>query len=93
LQAVERDFAFVVGEKVEASSITTAAMGSQKDIIEHVRVFDEFIGGDLGDENKSVAITVRLQPTENTLTEAEIEQVSKSVIDRVETATGGILRS
>ena len=31
--------------------------------------------------------------TENTLTEAEIEQVSKSVIDRVESATGGILRS
>ena len=93
LQAVERDFAFVVGETVEASAITTAAMGSKKDIIEDVRVFDEFIGGDLGDGNKSVAITVRLQPTENTLTEAEIEQVSKSVIDRVESATGGILRS
>ena len=64
LQAVERDFAFVVGAKVEASVITTAAMGSKKDIIEEVRVFDEFIGGDLGDGKKSVAITVRLQPTE-----------------------------
>ena len=93
MQAVERDFAFVVDEKVEASAITTAAMGSKKGIIEDVRVFDEFIGGDLGDGNKSVAITVRLQPTENTLTEAEIEQASKSVIDRVESATGGILRS
>ena len=93
MQAVERDFAFVVGGTVEASAITTAAMGSKKDIIEDVRVFDEFIGGDLGDGNKSVAITVRLQPTENTLTEAEIEKVSKSVIDRVESATGGILRS
>jgi len=93
LQAVERDFAFVVSEKVEALAITTAAMGSKKDIIEDVKVFDEFIGGDLGYGKKSVAITVRLQPTENTLTETEIEQVSKSIIDRVESATGGILRS
>ena len=93
LQAVERDFAFVVGEKVEALAITTAAMGSKKDIIEDVKVFDEFIGGDLVYGKKSVAITVRLQPTENTLTETEIEQVSKSIIDRVESATGGILRS
>jgi phenylalanyl-tRNA synthetase beta chain len=68
-------------------------MGSKKDIIEDVKVFDEFIGGDLGYGKKSVAITVRLQPTENTLTETEIEQVSKSIIDRVESATGGILRS
>ena len=92
LQAVERDFAFVVGAKVEASVITTAAMGSKKDIIEEVRVFDEFIGGDLGDGKKSVAITVRLQPTENTLTEVEIEEISKGIIERVESATGGILR-
>jgi phenylalanyl-tRNA synthetase beta chain len=68
-------------------------MGSKKDIIEDVKVFDEFIGGDLVYGKKSVAITVRLQPTENTLTETEIEQVSKSIIDRVESATGGILRS
>lgn len=93
LQAVERDFAFVVGEKVEALAITTAAMGSKKDIIEDVKVFDEFIGGDLGYGKKSVAITVRLQPIENTLTEAEIEEVSKNIIDRVVSATGGILRS
>jgi phenylalanyl-tRNA synthetase beta chain len=44
-------------------------------------------------ERSQVAITVRLQPTENTLTETEIEQVSKSIIDRVESATGGTLRS
>jgi phenylalanyl-tRNA synthetase beta chain len=67
-------------------------MGSKKDIIEEVRVFDEFIGGDLGDGKKSVAITVRLQPTENTLTEVEIEEISKGIIERVESATGGILR-
>ena len=67
-------------------------MGSKKDIIEEVRVFDEFIGGDLGDGKKSVAITVRLQPTEKTLTEVEIEEMSKGIIERVESATGGILR-
>ena len=93
MQAVERDFAFVVGAKVEALVITTAAMGSKKDIIEEVRVFDEFIGEEIGNEKKSIAITVRLQPFEKTLTDAEIEELSKKVIEKVTNATGGILRT
>ncbi|WP_039019308.1 phenylalanine--tRNA ligase subunit beta [Halocynthiibacter namhaensis] len=93
LQAVERDFAFVVDAGVEALSIVNAATGSDKALIESVRVFDEFIGGSLGDDKKSIAITVRLQPGEKTLTEKEIEAVSEKVVAKVAKATGGILRS
>jgi len=57
-----------------------------------VRVFDEFIGGTLGEGRKSLAITVRLQPTDATLTEAQIEGVTKQIVAKVEKATGGTLR-
>ncbi|WP_210878950.1 phenylalanine--tRNA ligase subunit beta [Roseovarius autotrophicus] len=93
LQAVERDFAFVVDAGVEALSLVNAAAGADKTLIEEVRVFDEFIGGNLGEGKKSLAITVRLQPRETTLKEADIEAVSARIIDKVTRATGGTLRS
>ena len=45
-------------------------------MIQDVKVFDEFIGEEIGSE-KSIAITVRFQPFEKTLTDAEIEELSK----------------
>ncbi|MEP3296718.1 MAG: phenylalanine--tRNA ligase subunit beta [Pseudoruegeria sp.] len=91
-QAVERDFAFVVDTKVEALTLVNAAVGADKALIESVRVFDEFIGGSLGEDKKSLAIAVRIQPTLQTLTEKDIEAVSAKIVSKVEKATGGTLR-
>ena len=93
LQAVERDFAFIVDNKIEASDLVSAASGVDKQLIKDVRVFDEFVGKEFGDERKSIALTVRLQPVEKTLTDAEIEEFSKKLIKKVEDATGGFLRT
>ena len=93
LQAVERDFAFVVDSGVEALTLVNAAAGADKALIAEVRVFDEFIGGSLGEGKKSLAITVRLQPTKATLKDADIASVSAQIIDKVTKATGGVLRS
>jgi len=92
LQAVERDFAFVVDADVEALILVNAAMGADKALITDVRVFDEFIGGSLGEGKKSLAITVRLQPEGKTLKDADIEAVGAKVIEKVAKATGGVLR-
>ena len=62
-------------------------------MIGSVRVFDEFIGGSLGDGKKSLAITVRIEPQGKTLTEAEIEAVGVKVVEKVSKATGGVLRA
>ncbi len=96
LQAVERDFAFVVDAGVEALVAVNAAQGADKALIESVRVFDQFAGeraaAQMGAGKKSIALTVRLQPTDRTLTEAEIEAVSAKVVEKVTKATGGTLR-
>ena len=92
LQAVERDFAFVVDQNVEALSVVNAAQGADKALIEEVRVFDEFIGGALGEGKKSLAITVRMQPTGKTMTDEEIDAVGQAIVDKVTKATGGSLR-
>ncbi len=96
LQAVERDFAFVVDKDVDALSLVNAAAGADKKLIERVSLFDEFTGAkaeaQMGEGKKSLAITVRLQPTEATLTEKDIEAVSDKIIQKVAKATGGVLR-
>ena len=97
LQAVERDFAFVVDKGVEALTAINAATGADKALIESVRLFDQFTGdkaeSQMGAGKKSIALSVRLQPSDKTLTEAEIEAVSAKIIDKVSKATGGSLRS
>ncbi|MCA0203362.1 MAG: phenylalanine--tRNA ligase subunit beta [Proteobacteria bacterium] len=96
LQAVERDFAFVLDTSVEALAVVNAAQGADKALIESVRVFDEFSGqkaeSQMGPGKKSLAIAVRLQPQGKTLTEDEIEAVSAKIVDKVAKATGGALR-
>jgi phenylalanyl-tRNA synthetase beta chain len=96
LQPVERDFAFVIDKTVEALTAVNAALGADKALIENVRVFDQFTGekaeAQMGAGKKSIALTVRIQPTEKTLTDAEIDAVSAKVIDKVTKATGGVLR-
>ncbi|MBP9951104.1 MAG: phenylalanine--tRNA ligase subunit beta [Cypionkella sp.] len=97
LQAVERDFAFVVDEGVEALTAINAATGADKTLIESVRLFDQFTGdkaeSQMGTGKKSIALSVRLQPSDKTLTEADIEAVCAKIIDKVSKATGGVLRS
>jgi phenylalanyl-tRNA synthetase beta chain len=91
-QAVERDFAFVVDAGVEAAVLVNAAAGADKGLIEDVRVFDEFIGGSLGEGRKSIAFSVRMQPRDKTLTDEEIEAVAAKIVAKVEKASGGRLR-
>ncbi|MEM5467390.1 phenylalanine--tRNA ligase subunit beta [Celeribacter marinus] len=92
LQAVERDFAFVVDKSVNALDVVNAAGGADKALISEVRVFDEFVGGSLGEDKKSLAITVRIQPIEATLKEKDLDELSAKVVAKVEKATGGTLR-
>jgi phenylalanyl-tRNA synthetase beta chain len=93
LQPLRRDFAFVVDEKVSADQLLRAARGADRKLIADVSLFDLFEGGALGEGRKSLAIEVTLQPVEKTLTDEEIEAVSKAIVAAVEKATGGTLRS
>jgi len=91
-QAVERDFAFVVSQSVAAADVVKAAAGADKALIESVSVFDVYEGKGVAEGMKSLAIAVRLQPRDKTLTEAEIDAVGQKIVAAVGKATGGTLR-
>ncbi len=92
-QSVERDFAFLVDEKITAAEILGAVKQVGKDLIESINIFDVYAGKGIEPGKKSVAFSIRLQPKDRTLTDQEIESVSRSVIDTVTKSTGGVLRS
>ena len=92
LQAVARDFAFVVDADMPAEKLTRAAAGADRDLISAVEVFDLFEGASLGEGMKSVAISVHLQPRERTMTDEEIDAVAAKIVAAVEKNTGGRLR-
>ena len=61
-------------------------------LIDQVSLFDVYAGKGIPEGSKSLAIEVRLQPQEATLTDAEIAAVSEKIVAAVAKATGGTLR-
>ena len=92
LQAVERDFAFIVGAEVSAEALIRAVKGADRALISEVSVFDVYAGKGVPEGKVSRAVSVTLQPTKATLTEAEIEAVAKKIVAAAEKACDATLR-
>ena len=92
LQSVARDFAFVVDDAVTADKIRKCIRQVDKNLIAEVEVFDVYAGANLGAGKKSLALSVTLQPQDQTLTEPQIAQLSQAIIAAVAKTTGGVLR-
>ncbi len=91
-QAVERDFAFVVDRDTPAQTLIAAAQGVDRQLVTSVNVFDVYEGKGVDDGKKSIALSIRLEPTKATLTDAEIDAVADKLVAAVTKATGGTLR-
>jgi phenylalanyl-tRNA synthetase beta chain len=91
--AVERDFAFVVEAKVTADDVLKAARNVDRQLVERAELFDVYEGKGVPEGRKSLAIAVRLQPRDKTLTDPEIEAVAAKIVAAVTKATGASLRS
>jgi phenylalanyl-tRNA synthetase beta chain len=93
LQAVERDFAFIVDAATPAELLLKAVRGADKALIARASVFDVFAGPGIPEGRKSLAVTVRLEPQQATLTDAEIEATVKKIVAAAEKACGASLRA
>ncbi|MGH6869942.1 MAG: phenylalanine--tRNA ligase subunit beta [Rhizomicrobium sp.] len=92
-QPVARDFAFVVEATVTSEDVVKAARAAERTLIERIDVFDVYEGKGVPEGKKSLAIAVRLQPRDKTLTDSEIDAIGQKIVDAVIKATGATLRS
>ncbi|WGF88762.1 phenylalanine--tRNA ligase subunit beta [Marinivivus vitaminiproducens] len=90
--AVERDFAFVVPADVVADRLIRAIKGADRHLIRAVEVFDVYQGPGIEEGTTSLALSVRLQAQDRTLTESDIEPVVQRIVTAAEKATGARLR-
>ena len=93
LMPLTRDFAFLVDLGVPAGEVVRPILGADKALIADARVFDVYQGKGVPEGQKSVAIEVTVQPTEKTLTDAEIEALSARIVAAANKAVGAKLRS
>jgi phenylalanyl-tRNA synthetase beta chain len=80
LQAVKRDFAFLVAADVPADALLRAVRGADRQAIAGVSLFDVFTGPGVPEGQKSLALEVVLQPGEKSFTEEELKAVSGRIV-------------
>ncbi len=76
LMPLTRDFAFLVPAELAADALVRAVKGADKALIADARIFDRYEG----EAGLSLAVEATLQPTEKTLTDAEIGEVSAKIV-------------
>ncbi|MBV1689847.1 phenylalanine--tRNA ligase subunit beta [Novosphingobium sp. G106] len=79
LQAVTRDFAFLVPADLPAGDLVRTIKGADKANIVAARLFDDFRGQGVPEGQKSLAIEVTLQPGEKTYAEADLKAIAEKV--------------
>jgi len=80
LQAVKRDFAFLVDAALPAGELLRAVRSADKAEIVDARIFDDFRGQGVPEDKKSLAIEVTLQPGEKSYTDADLKAVSERIV-------------
>jgi phenylalanyl-tRNA synthetase beta chain len=92
-QKVVRDFAFVIDEKYSSGEIIALIKKIDEKLIKAVKIFDVYQGDNIDTGKKSIAFSITLEPKDKTLSENDIEQVSKKIISKIHESTGATLRS
>jgi phenylalanyl-tRNA synthetase beta chain len=92
-QPVARDFAFILNADQPADSVINLIQSVDRELIQAVNFFDLYTGENLEDGQKSLACRVRIQPTESTMTEDEIDAISDKIIQKVTKKLNATLRS
>jgi len=91
LQAVTRDFAFLVPATLAAGDLVRTVKGADKATIVDARLFDLFTGTGVPEGQKSLAIEITLQPGEKSFTDEELKAVADKVVAAA-TKLGATLR-
>jgi phenylalanyl-tRNA synthetase beta chain len=80
LQAVTRDFAFLVPAGAPADGLLRAVRGADRQAIAGVRLFDVFVGPGVPEGQKSLAVEVTLQPAAKSFTDEELKAIGDRVV-------------
>jgi len=91
--AVERDVAIVVDRDFASQQIVSWIQNLGEALIEHVEVFDQYVGAPIPETKKSLAYKISYRAEDRTLTDSEINELHQSLVDRLGKTFGAERRS
>ena len=92
LQPVVRDIALILQDNQAVGEVLKAIESAREPLLAAVEVFDVYRGHPLAAGEKSVAISLTIQPQQETLSEAQIQAIVTNLTHQAITQTGAKLR-
>ncbi|MGE5557768.1 MAG: phenylalanine--tRNA ligase subunit beta [Bacillota bacterium] len=80
---VSRDLALVVGKEIAAGDLFAAIEKTGGGILEHVLLFDQYTGPQVGEGRKSLAFRLNFRHPDTTLTDTEINNVMEKIVAKL----------
>ena len=84
--------AFVVDEKIVYNDIEQAILLASA-LVKTVEVFDVYVGAEVGEGKKNIAMHITFGSEEKTLTGAEADDAQKEIVSKLKNKLGAELRS
>lgn len=88
----KEDVALVVDDAVAAAEVESALRDGAGDLLESLRLFDVFVGDQVGAGRKSLAFNLRFRAPDRTLTAAELAAAREAAVATAAERTGAVLR-
>ncbi|MBM0067156.1 phenylalanine--tRNA ligase subunit beta [Alkalicoccobacillus gibsonii] len=90
--SIVRDIALVVNQDQTAAEIQRTIQGAGGSLLTSVQLFDHYEGEHLEEGKKSLAFSLTYLDPEKTLTDAEVEEVHQTILQKLESDAGATLR-
>ena len=90
---VRRDLAIIIGSDVAFAEVERVARKHAGECLTALRAFDVYEGENLGEGNRSLALSLFWQHPERTLNEDEVHSLFNGVIEALKEELGATLRS
>ena len=90
--SIERDMAVILPKDMEYGNIYKVIKDASNNMVVGFRIFDIFEGIQIGNNVKSVALSLTYQNPEKTMTDEEVSQIHNSIVDQLVDKLGARLR-
>jgi len=90
--AVERDIALIVAGEIPVHEIEHAIVVATDGVVKGVRAFDDYRGPQIGEGSKSIAVRVKFQRDDATLTDAEVDGHMSIIVKSLRERVGARIR-
>ena len=90
--AVRRDLSLMVSEEVSASAVRECIEQTDVDLLEHLELFDVYVGEGIDSGMKSISLALTFQSQSRTLDDAEVNAALSVILDSLTGKLGVSLR-